>query len=335
MHSESENLEIDPDFEAALRPLSDEEFRQLENNILAAGKIIDPIVVWGNKIIDGLNRYKIALKHSLAFDVVRLDFAAKEEALKWIHRNQIGRRNLAGIGLIKTRAAIAAALEEEDGQSLVAEALHISPRTLRDNKRTSAILQTVPKDIEKMLESGEIKATTKDLRQLADIPIESRKPIYDDWLVTKSLRDAIACNRSGVSAEQLEELVARLGKFVAVVNRIRSGAIRVSKADVDRFLSMPDGTQQLVGCILLGDIGSLKEAMDTLNASSGITLSDRLRRSAAEIRNLVKSLCWRIKQHSEMSGVACDDVAGSIERSVEDWLKAKMGENQFGAYSQS
>ena len=316
----SENLEIDPDFEAALRPLTIEELAQLENNILKVGKIIDPIVAWGNKIIDGINRYRIAEKHGLPFDVVRLDFDDKDDVVKWMHRNQVGRRNLAGIGLIKTRAAIAAALEEEDGQSLVAESLNISPRTLRDNKRTSAILQTIPKDIESQLTSGEIAATTKDLRALAEIPIESRAPIYADWQSLGSLKEALTCNRSGLSSEDLAHLLDKLHQFAPVINKIRSGAIKVTKFDVDRFMGFPEPTQQLVGCILMDEPKSLKDAMDAILGTDTITKKDRAKKSANEAEKSMALLINKLKMHSQLSGKCCEAVVAEIQKIVSGWL---------------
>ena len=56
-------LRIDPEFESRIPPLTDDEFIQLEENILADGVIISPIIVWGEVIIDGHNRFRIAEKH--------------------------------------------------------------------------------------------------------------------------------------------------------------------------------------------------------------------------------------------------------------------------------
>lgn len=49
-------LRIDPEFEGKIPPLTTEEFQQLENNILADGVVINPIIVWDGVIVDGHNR---------------------------------------------------------------------------------------------------------------------------------------------------------------------------------------------------------------------------------------------------------------------------------------
>jgi len=50
------NLQVNPEFKALIPPLTPEEYRQLETNILTEG-CRDPVVVWNNTIIDEYNRY--------------------------------------------------------------------------------------------------------------------------------------------------------------------------------------------------------------------------------------------------------------------------------------
>lgn len=88
-------LRIDPEFESRIPPLTDDEFQQLEENILADGKIISPIIVWGEVIIDGHNRFRIAEKHPyISFTTCEREFADRHEVIAWICKNQLGRRNL-------------------------------------------------------------------------------------------------------------------------------------------------------------------------------------------------------------------------------------------------
>lgn len=87
-------IQINKTFEALIPPLSDDEFKQLEANILKEG-IRDPLVVWGETLVDGHNRYRIAQKHGISYEVVKMDFADESEVMEWMDRNQIGRRNLS------------------------------------------------------------------------------------------------------------------------------------------------------------------------------------------------------------------------------------------------
>ena len=53
------NLKIDPEFQSQIPPLTDDEFKQLEENILKEGKLLSPLIVWNNTLVDGHNRYAI------------------------------------------------------------------------------------------------------------------------------------------------------------------------------------------------------------------------------------------------------------------------------------
>ena len=89
------NLKTDPEFQNQIPPLTDDEYKQLEENILKEGKLISPLIVWNNILVDGHNRYAILQKHpEIYFSTMPLPFESREEVLAWICKNQLGRRNL-------------------------------------------------------------------------------------------------------------------------------------------------------------------------------------------------------------------------------------------------
>lgn len=51
------NIQIDSEFQALIPPLQAEELAQLEANILADG-CRDPLVAWGNVLVDGHKHIK-------------------------------------------------------------------------------------------------------------------------------------------------------------------------------------------------------------------------------------------------------------------------------------
>lgn len=87
------DVKIDAEFEAAMFPLSADEYTQLEANILAEG-CLDPVKVWRGILVDGHNRFKICTGHGLPFSSVDLMLADRDAVLDWIDKNQLGRRNL-------------------------------------------------------------------------------------------------------------------------------------------------------------------------------------------------------------------------------------------------
>jgi len=86
-------LKIKESFKKLIPPLTHEEFSQLEENCIAEG-IRDAIVLWNGYIIDGHNRYEIALKNSLEFKTEEKEFEGEEDVELWMIDNQNGRRNL-------------------------------------------------------------------------------------------------------------------------------------------------------------------------------------------------------------------------------------------------
>ena len=90
-----DRLIIDPEFRDKIPPLTEDEFTLLEENILSDGAVFSPLIVWDGTILDGHNRYEIIQKHpELTYAVHKMSFDNRYEALSWICKHQLGRRNL-------------------------------------------------------------------------------------------------------------------------------------------------------------------------------------------------------------------------------------------------
>ena len=90
-----EIFQIDPEFENKIPPISEDEFKQLRENILAAGEVYEPLVVWDGVLVDGHNRWKVIQEHpEVKWRTRKMDFVDKWAAFEWMYKNQLGRRNL-------------------------------------------------------------------------------------------------------------------------------------------------------------------------------------------------------------------------------------------------
>ena len=101
-------FEIDPEFQAAIPPLSETELSILTESLKAEG-CRESLLVWNGLLIDGHNRYEICTAHDIPFKTSRVYFASRTDALIWIKKNQLGRRNLTDY----QRAEIALSLKED------------------------------------------------------------------------------------------------------------------------------------------------------------------------------------------------------------------------------
>ena len=86
-------MKIDKEFADLIPPLTEEEYKGLEQSILAEG-CRDALVVWNNTLVDGHNRYKICTEHNIAYLTVTKDFEDRNAAMLWMMNNQLSRRNL-------------------------------------------------------------------------------------------------------------------------------------------------------------------------------------------------------------------------------------------------
>ena len=214
------NLKIDPEFQSQIPPLTDDEFKQLEENILKAGKLLSPLIVWNNTLVDGHNRYAILQKHpEIYFSTMPLRFANREEALAWICKNQLGRRNLTpeqkkfligkqysvehrkpgGNGNNQYTATTQEAVQEELCQidtipptsaeasirKQIAERNNVSEsyvvRSEKFMRGVEIMEQMVPGMQEKIL-SGQFKVRDADMHRLARADFPNRKQIVHEIL---------------------------------------------------------------------------------------------------------------------------------------------------------
>ena len=109
---EAHEIKIDREFRDLIPPLTNSEEDQLEQNIMIEG-IRDPLVVWDETLVDGHHRLEIAKKRGLKFNVVKIRFASRNDAIIWIVKNQIGRRNLESIDKVALVLRMEGALKEK------------------------------------------------------------------------------------------------------------------------------------------------------------------------------------------------------------------------------
>ncbi len=206
------NFTIDPEFRDKIPPLTPEEFKKLEENILEDGEVREPLVVWKNTIIDGHHRWKIIQEHpEIPFKVKQMEFSDKWAAIVWMCRNQLGRRNLTeeqksylrgkqfdaikksapnlqgvnqyskvarqNVGQPKARR------EQRDGVAgLVGKEHGVDGRTIqRDSAFASGLdaAEKVSPGIKEAVLSGEVKAPKSMIAGIRNLPAEKAKEAAD------------------------------------------------------------------------------------------------------------------------------------------------------------
>jgi hypothetical protein len=89
------NIVVNEELKAYIEPLTPDEHDALERSILAEG-CRDALVLWGDVLVDGHNRYGICQKHGLPFQTVQNPrFQSMEDVHLWMIDQHLGRRSVS------------------------------------------------------------------------------------------------------------------------------------------------------------------------------------------------------------------------------------------------
>ncbi|HYD62022.1 MAG TPA: hypothetical protein VEC35_16775 [Noviherbaspirillum sp.] len=111
------NIRISDELRAYVDPLTSHEYDALERSILAEG-CRDALVLWGDVLIDGHNRYSICQKHGLPFKTVQNDkFGSIDDVALWMIDNHLARRSVSdfqrGMLALRKKAILSARAETQ------------------------------------------------------------------------------------------------------------------------------------------------------------------------------------------------------------------------------
>jgi len=97
------DIVIDAEFQKLIRPLSQEERKELKESLSSCGLLM-PLVVWNSEgktiLVDGHNRLSLwqefnGFNEEYEFKTQELRFGNRDKVKEWIIKNQLGRRNLS------------------------------------------------------------------------------------------------------------------------------------------------------------------------------------------------------------------------------------------------
>ena len=200
-------IRIDPEFSKLIQPPTAEEYAQLERDLLRDKGARDPLVLWGDILLDGHTRYQICRKHNLPFRTVQQQCRSRNAARFFIIRNQLGRRNLQHFTRIELALALESTLTEqakarqrEGGRHKHPQKSAEAPRE-RETREQLAKIAQVSRDtlqkgkmiatrgsatIKRQLRSGEVSVNKayETIRQ--EIARKERIPVIDALRATKT-----------------------------------------------------------------------------------------------------------------------------------------------------
>ncbi len=89
------NIVLNEELRSFIDPLTANEHAALERSLLAEG-CRDALVLWGDVLIDGHNRYAICQQHNIPFKTVQnTNFNSIEDVMLWVIDNHLARRSVS------------------------------------------------------------------------------------------------------------------------------------------------------------------------------------------------------------------------------------------------
>ena len=184
-----ENIVIDKEFKELLPPLDKETYERLEANLIENG-CMHPLVLWGDILVDGHNRYEICTRHEIPYRTEQKEFGSREEALIWIISTQVSRRNLSPMQLTYYRGLHYQAdkkiqggmneyserLEKSQNETFpnstamrLSQKYKVSRATINRDAKVSEGIEAIgaaSPEAKQMILSGEVAINKKDLEDL-------------------------------------------------------------------------------------------------------------------------------------------------------------------------
>ena len=198
----SAEITVLPELKAYIDPLTPDEHDALERSILAEG-CRDALVLWGNILVDGHNRYGICQKHGLPFQTVQnTQFASMEDVHLWMIDQHLGRRSVSDFQrgvlalrkreiIAQRRATAATAVQQAtqhdaaddpkvpdqalDTREALARAARLSPAQV---KHIETIQEKAAPELVAAIKNGELSLSTAAV--LAKLPVAEQQTAAQD-----------------------------------------------------------------------------------------------------------------------------------------------------------
>ncbi|MCW0456424.1 plasmid replication/partition related protein [Xanthomonas sacchari] len=202
------NIVVKEDLKAYIDPLTTDEYAALERSLLAEG-CRDALVLWGDILVDGHNRYGICQKHGLPFQTVQnTRFQSLQDVHLWMIDQHLGRRSVSDF----QRGVLALRKRE----------------ILAERRASVAAAEAPPADATDPDAAGET-ANDTDTPPWADAPAPLSR--------AELARVARLSNSQVVQIEKIQKQAA-----AEVVEAVKSGAISINAAAA--VASLPEEEQR-------------------------------------------------------------------------------------------
>ena len=223
------NITVNEELLAYIDPLTEDEKSALERSILAEG-CRDALVLWGDVLVDGHNRYAICSKHGIPFNTVQSQlFQSMDDVHLWMIEQHLGRRSLSdfqrGVLALRKKGILAAqskppteaapvpAPEPKVSREAVAKEARISANTISQIEK---IQKTAAPELIAAIKAGAVSINAA--ATVASLPVEAQVAAVaggkkELQQAARQVREAKAVERT--ESETPEGVIARLRQTIS------------------------------------------------------------------------------------------------------------------------
>ncbi len=247
------------------RKLSPAEVKQLEDNCVQDGRIIDPIVVWGKYVLDGVHRLTIAQRHSLEYVVTEMELDSFDDAMMWVINHQLGKRNISDFEAQRLRAEQARMLGDT---GVVAEHHGVSRRTVQRDVEAQDARSLMSDDVRRRCDTGAIINHRADWKRYRELTDDQRLAVDETLRNNPSLRlgQAIPNDRVSLTAEDFDT-INQSCLTASQKQSLSLGTLHADSRSVRQFSALSPADQEFIVDILDDpEIDDLGDAIRTFNS---------------------------------------------------------------------
>jgi hypothetical protein len=171
---------------------------RLETLLLRDG-LSAPLSIWKEKniLIDGHRRLKILNKHGIKPRFDLKSFPDRESVKHWMDTQALGQCRRLNEMELKEVTFRSAAFDTRPRAEVYADLAKKTDRSERQVQRDieqGKALAALPPDLKKRITSGEVKATASDLEELASLPEERQRQVFNELDAEKVNKLSIILN---------------------------------------------------------------------------------------------------------------------------------------------
>ncbi|MEO7106856.1 MAG: plasmid replication/partition related protein [Rhodoferax sp.] len=253
------NIVVNEDLKAYIDPLTEDEHAALERSLLSEG-CRDALVLWGDVLVDGHNRYGICKKHDIPFQTLQSTlFKTVEDVHLWMIDQHLGRRSVSdfqrGVLALRKREILSdRRLKSSSAAPSAADEAATAPSASADPLKSREGIAKAAR-----LSSSQVVLIEKIQKQAAPEVVAAVKS------GTISINAAAAVS----TLPEQEQIAAALGgkeQLQQAAKRVRETRKRATQSEGDTTESTPDATASLVARIqvLEAENASLRAQLDAL-----------------------------------------------------------------------